>query len=141
MNGLTETTTIDVAVVGAGIVGLASAFRLLEAGRRVTLIERKGIAEGASFGNAGAFAFSDVLPMASKGMLRKVPGWLADPLGPLAIPPAYLPTILPWLLRYWRAGWKDRYEGSLAAQSSLMALARSEWASLAATAGIAHMVR
>jgi D-amino-acid dehydrogenase len=74
-------------------------------------------------------------------MLRKVPGWLADPLGPLAIPPAYLPTILPWLLRYWRAGWKDRYEGSLAAQSSLMALARSEWASLAATAGIAHMVR
>jgi D-amino-acid dehydrogenase len=138
---LVETTTIDVAIIGAGIVGLASAFRLLEAGRRVTLIERKGIAEGASFGNAGAFAFSDVLPMASKGMLRKVPGWLADPLGPLAIPPAYLPTIFPWLVRYWRAGWKDRYEGSLAAQSSLMALARSEWASLAAAAGIAHMVR
>jgi D-amino-acid dehydrogenase len=79
--------------------------------------------------------------MASKGMLRKVPGWLADPLGPLAIPPAYLVKILPWLLRYWRAGWPDRFEASLAAQSALMDLARREWASLAAAAGIASMVR
>jgi D-amino-acid dehydrogenase len=138
---LSDTSNIDVAIIGAGIVGLASAFRLIEAGRRVLLIDRQGIAKGASFGNAGAFAFSDVLPMASKGMLRKVPGWLADPLGPLAIPPAYLPKIAPWLLRYWRAGWPDRFEASLAAQSALMDLARREWANLAAAAGIANMVR
>jgi D-amino-acid dehydrogenase len=141
VKGLSETTNIDVAIVGAGIVGLASAFRLIEAGRRVLLVDRQGIAHGASFGNAGAFAFSDVLPMASKGMLKKVPGWLADPLGPLAIPPAYLTKILPWLLRYWRAGWPDRFEASLKAQAALMALARQEWASLAAAAGIADMVR
>ncbi|HEY4201998.1 MAG TPA: FAD-binding oxidoreductase [Devosiaceae bacterium] len=134
-------TNIDVVIVGAGIIGLASAFRLQQAGRRVVLIDRAGIARGASYGNAGAFAFSDVLPMASKGMLRKVPGWLADPLGPLSIPPAYLPTILPWLVRYWRAGWKDRYDGSLAAQSALMELAKSEMANLTKVAGIDAMVR
>jgi D-amino-acid dehydrogenase len=133
--------TVDVAIVGAGIIGLASAFRLQEAGRRVLLIDRDGIAKGASFGNAAAFAFSDVLPLASKGMLGKVPGWLADPLGPLSIPPAYLPRILPWLVRFWRAGWADRRQASIDAQVALMELARSEMASLTKAAGIDHMVR
>ena len=51
-----------------------------------------------------AFAFSDVLPLAHKGMMKNLPRWLADPLGPLAIPPSYLPKLLPWLWRFWRAG-------------------------------------
>ena len=54
---------IDVAIVGAGIVGLATAFKLQEAGRRVVLIDRRGMAEETSRGNAGAFAFSDVIPL------------------------------------------------------------------------------
>lgn len=128
-------------IVGAGIIGLATAFRLLEAGRAVTVIDRRGIAEEASKANAGALAFSDILPLATRGMLRKVPGWLADPLGPLAIRPAYLPRITPWLIRFWRAGRPDQVVHSIAAQASLMALARSEWASLAGGAGIAGMIR
>ena len=36
--------------------------------------------------------------------MRSLPKWLLDPLGPLSIPPAYLPKLLPWLLRFWRAG-------------------------------------
>lgn len=138
---MNDTGDIDVAIIGAGIIGLASAFRLQQQGRRVVLIDRAGMARGASFGNAGAFAFSDVLPLAAKGMLAKVPGWLLDPLGPLAIPPAYLPRILPWLIRFWRAGWADRRETSLATQAGLMALARAEMAGLTRDAGIDHMVR
>ncbi len=72
----------EVAIVGAGIVGLATAHHLLEEGWRVRLIERGGIAEGASLGNAGALAFTDVLPLASPGILRKAPRWMLDPLGP-----------------------------------------------------------
>lgn len=136
-----QSGTVDVAIVGAGIIGLASAFRLIEAGRRVLVIERAGVAQGASYGNAAAFAFSDVLPLATKGMLGKVPGWLADPLGPLSIPPAYLPRILPWLVRFWRAGWSDRRQASIDAQVALMELARAEMASLTKAAGIERMVR
>lgn len=132
---------IDVAVIGAGIVGLAAAFKLIEAGRSVTLIDRKGIAEETSRGNAGGLAFSDVLPLATSGVLRKLPRWLSDPLGPLTIPPAYLPQIMPWLLRFWRAGWSDRVRGSIIAQGALMRLAAAEMQSLVASAGIAHMVR
>ncbi len=132
--------TVDVAIVGAGIIGLAVAYHLVRAGRRVTLIDRQGVALGASFGNAGAFAFSDVLPMATSGVLKKLPRWLLDPLGPLTIPPAYLPTILPWLLKFWRAGWSDRTAAGIAAQSGLMRLAASEMAALVVGAGIADMV-
>ena len=93
---MSETTHIDVAIVGAGIIGICTAFKLQEAGRNVVLIDRKGIAEETSRGNAGAFAFSDVIPLATSGVLGKLPRWLSDPLGPLTIPPAYLPRITPW---------------------------------------------
>ncbi|HEV7276487.1 MAG TPA: FAD-binding oxidoreductase [Devosiaceae bacterium] len=132
--------SVDVAIVGAGIIGLATAVALLDAGRRVLLIDPDGIARGTSSGNAGGLAYSDILPLASKGMLSKVPGWLADPLGPLSIPPSYLPRIAPWLLRFWRAGLADRREAAIAAQAALMQLASTEMQALIARAGLAGMV-
>ena len=63
--------TADVVVVGAGIVGLSCALLLQRQGRVVLLLDRQGIAAEASRGNAGAYAFSDVLPMASHCVLAK----------------------------------------------------------------------
>ncbi|MFE1600575.1 NAD(P)/FAD-dependent oxidoreductase [Methylobacterium sp. ID0610] len=131
----------DVAVVGAGIVGLACAFHLQRAGWRVRLIERGGVAEGASFGNAGALAFTDVLPLASPGILRKAPGWCLDPLGPLALPPADLPRIAPWLLRFWRASRPDRYRRSLAVQAGLMRVSAAAMEAMVTDAGLAGRLR
>ncbi len=132
---------IDIAVIGGGIVGIAAAAFLAEAGQKVTVIDRTGICEETSSGNAAALAFSDVLPMAHKGMLRNLPKWLADPLGPLAIPPAYLPKLLPWLIRFWRAGASERFEASLAAQAGLMKLAEAEWSGLMQRSGTQTMLR
>ena len=131
----------DVAVIGAGIIGLASAINLQDEDRKVVLIDRDEVAKGASFGNAGAFAFSDVLPLASPGILRRVPKWLIDPLGPLTIRPSYLPTITPWLMRFWRASWRNRLEASKQAQIALMRLASKQWQSLATATDVARMVR
>ena len=136
-----EASDLDIAVIGGGIVGICVATHLAEAGKSVTIIDRTGICEETSSGNASAFAFSDVLPLAHKGMMRKLPGWLADPLGPLSIPPAYLPTLLPWLWRFWRAGAAENYEASLAAQAGLMQLAESEWMSLMDRSGTKDMLR
>ncbi|MFK8253935.1 NAD(P)/FAD-dependent oxidoreductase [Ancylobacter terrae] len=131
----------EILIVGAGIVGLACAFHLQAEGRRVRLVERGGVAERASFGNAGAFAFTDILPLASPGILRKAPGWLLDPLGPLAIPPAYLPRIAPWLVRFWRASLPDRLEASTRAQASLMRHAARSMMAMVARAGLESHVR
>ncbi|MFU0504895.1 NAD(P)/FAD-dependent oxidoreductase [Pseudaminobacter sp. NGMCC 1.201702] len=139
MNG--ENGKIDIAIVGAGIIGISIAAHLAEAGRHVKVFDRTGICEETSSGNAAAFAFSDVLPLAHKGMLAKVPHWLSDPLGPLSIPPSYLPSLLPWLYRFWRAGQPARYEDALAAQASLMALAEKAWTGLMARSGTRAMLR
>lgn len=131
----------DIAIIGAGIIGICAAAQLAEIGRGVTVFDRTGICEETSSGNAAAFAFSDVLPLAHKGMLRQLPKWLMDPLGPLTIPPGYLPSLLPWLLRFWRAGTFGDYQGAVSAQATLMKFAESEWLSLLDRSGARTMLR
>jgi D-amino-acid dehydrogenase len=138
---MSNDAAIDIAIVGGGIIGICAAAALAEAGRKVTIFDRTGICEETSSGNAAAFAFSDVLPLAHKGMMRQLPKWLADPLGPLSIPPAYLPKLLPWLVRFWRAGAPGKYEASLAAQAGMMKLAEAEWMGLLDRSGTRSMLR
>lgn len=89
-----------VAVVGAGIVGVAAALSVLRDGRDVVLIDRHGPGEGASFGNAGVLARSAVNPVPMPGLAARIPGMLASPSSPLFMRWRRLPGALPWLLRY-----------------------------------------
>ena len=95
-----------VVVIGAGVVGAATAVELLRDGHQVTILEpgEPGGEQSASYGNGTQLNPSSVVPMTAPGIWRKVPGWLADPLGPLAIRWSYLPALLPWLMRFLRAG-------------------------------------
>lgn len=136
-----EAVEADILIVGGGIVGIACAARLAEAGRRVTVIDRTGICEETSSGNAAALAFSDLLPLAHKGMLRNLPGWLMDPLGPLSIPPAYLPKLAPWLVRFLLAGNPRAFDHAVSAQAALMALSEQAWMALMDRAGARDFLR
>ncbi|WP_206455470.1 NAD(P)/FAD-dependent oxidoreductase [Aurantimonas marina] len=131
---------VDVAIVGSGIVGISIAHALVRDGLTVTVVDREGVACGASRGNAGALAYSDVLPLASPGIMRKAPRWLLDPAGPLTIRPAYLLPIAPWLLRFWRASFPAAAARSMAAQVALMKLARSEMQRQVAETSLSHML-
>ncbi|HTC11640.1 MAG TPA: FAD-dependent oxidoreductase [Acetobacteraceae bacterium] len=91
-------------VIGAGVAGLSTALYLQRAGVQVAVIDPLPPAGGASFGNAGLLSPDTAVPIALPGMLRKVPGWLTDPLGPLSVRPSYFPRALPWLLRWIEAG-------------------------------------
>lgn len=132
---------IDVIVVGAGVVGLSAALALRARGQTVTVLDREGPAAGASAGNAGAFAFTDILPLASPGILRKAPKWLLDPLGPLSVPPAYALRIAPWMYRFWRACAPSRVAASTRAQTALMDLSKAELEPFLAATGLLAMLR
>ena len=73
-------------VVGAGIVGLSTAWFLQERGVDVTVVDRTGVAAGASWGNAGWIAPALTLPLNSPGVLRYGLRSLLDPAAPLHIP-------------------------------------------------------
>ncbi len=112
----------ELVIIGAGVIGITTALELQRRGYKVRVLDRKGVASETSAGNAGAFAFPEVEPLATPGIMRKAPKWLLDPLGPLSIPPAYALQIAPWMYRFWRASRRDRYESLLDAQSKLMDL-------------------
>lgn len=99
-----------VVVIGAGVVGVCTASYLQRAGLPVLLLDPFGAGERTSFGNAGCLNASSVVPMAMPGVIGKVPGWLTDPLGPLAIRWSYLPRLAPWLYRFWRASRPHRVQ-------------------------------
>ncbi|MFN3276425.1 MAG: NAD(P)/FAD-dependent oxidoreductase [Paracoccus sp. (in: a-proteobacteria)] len=130
----------DVIVIGAGVIGLSSALALQARGMQVTVLDREGPAAGASAGNAGAFAFADILPLASPGLLRKAPRWLLDPLGPLSVPPRYALRIAPWMFRFWRACQPGRVARSTTAQTLLMDLSRAELEPFLHATGTHHML-
>lgn len=93
----------EIAVIGAGIVGLSAAFYLRERGRRVTLIDPDPHGDKASFGNAASFAVSECVPAGLPGLWKKIPKWLLDPCGPLFIRPSYAPRLLSWFHAFHRA--------------------------------------
>jgi D-amino-acid dehydrogenase len=51
---------------------------------------------------------SSVTPVSMPGVVRNVPRWLLDPLGPLSLRWSYLPAIAPWLVRFIRAGTPEK---------------------------------
>ena len=87
-------------VVGAGIVGAASAIWLRRAGHDVTLIDRGEPGMGASYGNGCILAACSVVPVTGPGLILKGPKYLADPNFPLFLRWSYLPKLAPWLIRY-----------------------------------------
>ncbi|MEF7616714.1 FAD-dependent oxidoreductase [Aquincola sp. MAHUQ-54] len=130
-------------VIGAGAVGCATAIEALRAGLRVTIVEpaTAGGPHATSYGNAGWLSSHSVVPPALPGAWRKVPGWLADPMGPLAVRWRYLPKALPWLLRYLASGWTEaRVQRTADALRTMLSDAPALHRQLATEAGVPQLI-
>jgi len=105
-----------IVVIGAGIIGACTALKLQREGHSVTLVDRDEPGLGSSFGNAGAISPAACVPMALPGMLSKVPKWLFDPMGPLAVRRAYALKVAPWLVKWVQASKPDVVRGERCAE-------------------------
>jgi D-amino-acid dehydrogenase len=130
-------------VIGAGIVGACTALELLKAGHQVTILEpgQPGGEQAASYGNGCWLSPMSVIPPATPGLWKKVPGFLADPLGPLAIRWSYFPKVLPWLVRYLASGWTEaRVLRTAVALRALLQGSPTLHAALAEEAGVGQLI-
>ena len=116
-------------IVGAGLIGLCTAFELCRAGFEVTVVDRGAAGSGASRGNAGEITPLSVLPLAGPGMIREMIGGVLSRSGPLSISPASLPALMPFGAGFARACLRS---GVVRGTEALVRLARGVLASFEA---------
>ncbi|MCB1997535.1 MAG: D-amino acid dehydrogenase [Burkholderiaceae bacterium] len=93
-----------IAIIGAGIIGVTTAYELAADGHSVSVFERgSAVADGTSFANAGVIAPGYVTPWAAPGMAWKVLRQMAGRHAAVRVAPSSLWRDAPWLWRWWRA--------------------------------------
>jgi D-amino-acid dehydrogenase len=101
---------MKIAVIGAGVIGVTTAYELAADGHQVSLFERRGAAaEEGSFANAGIVAPGYVTPWAAPGMPRKVLAQMFSRHAAMRLGPGLGVDELQWLWRFWRACRLDTY--------------------------------
>ncbi len=108
-----DSTPSSVAVVGAGMVGLATAWHLQKRGVEVTVWDRDGVAAGASWGNAGWLTPTIATPLPEPAVLRYGARAVLSPASPVYVPPTTDPLLLTFLARFVLHSTMRRWERSM----------------------------
>lgn len=123
MTKIASTTpeTSDILIIGGGVIGVCSAYYLLEAGFTVSLVEKDQINAGSTHGNAGLIIPSDSLPVPGPGVLTQGLRWLLDASSPFYIKPTLDPRMLRWLWDFQNACKEEVWEASIPILTDLSA--------------------
>lgn len=97
-----NTSKGSVTIIGAGIIGLCSAYYLHKAGFKVTLLEQGDLINNCSSGNAGMIVPSHFVPLAAPGMIKKGIKWMFDSKSPFYVKPSLNPALISWGLKFWK---------------------------------------
>jgi len=133
--------TKKITIIGAGIVGVATAAYLRRDGHDVTIVDMRPPGEYCSFGNAGILSPGSCVPLATPGIHWKVPGYLADPMGPLTIRWGHLPKAVPWLVRFLAASSPQRVGKIADALRPLLKQTFEAYDPLVKHAGVTDLIR
>ncbi len=131
----------SVAIVGAGVVGAATALALAAQGDLVTVFDHGDVGAGTSSGNAGGIVTGAVTPTATPGVLRSIPSYVFDRNGAAVLRPSYFLTVLPWLVRFIAAGRPARVASIASALAPLVCNAMQAHLALADLSGSRALIR
>ena len=118
---------MKICVLGAGVIGLTTAWCLAEAGHDVVIVDRHALtAKEASAANGAQLSYAFVAPLASPATLKKLPSLLLSPNSPMRIRAGLDPALISWGARFLFACRPTAVRETVAAQLALAALSRSE---------------
>ncbi|ANM29549.1 hypothetical protein ABI59_08075 [Acidobacteria bacterium Mor1] len=120
MAGSAARKSADVLVIGAGVIGLSTAYFLARSGAAVTLLERGQPGRETSKGNCGLITPSHADPLTQPSSLKAAAGALFDAGAPLRIAPTLSPSRIGWLLGFARRCTEGHRAKAARARSALL---------------------
>jgi D-amino-acid dehydrogenase len=132
---------VDCIVLGAGIVGVATALHLQRAGRQTILVDRRGPGEETSFGNATLIERSSVYPYMFPTSWRDLLSYAFNRKAEANYHLSHVFKLAPWLYQYWRQSTPENTLKIAAAHLPLIENCLKEHEVLAAEAGASHLLR
>jgi D-amino-acid dehydrogenase len=141
VSGEEDHMTRRVGVIGAGMLGLATAWYLQEPGAEVTVLDRRGVAAGASWGNAGWITPALVSPLADPKLLRYGLAAVVKPSSPVYVPLRPDLGLLGFLARFTRNCTAGRFRAGLDALAGLSRGAAAAFDALTDGAAAGEAVR
>ncbi len=124
-----------VIVIGAGIIGLSSAYYLQQSGWEVTVLEKGDLSDNCSFGNAGMLVPSHFVPLAAPGMLEKGIKWMFDSKSPFYVRPSLNFDLVGWGLKFMKSANKQQAEKAAVPLRDISLLSKELYTDLTAEIG------
>lgn len=93
----------DILIVGAGVIGVCTAYELSKLGQTVTLVDQGDVCAGSSYGNAGLIVPSHCVPLSEPGIVKQGLNWMLDPESPFYIKPRLDRDLMSWLWKFNRS--------------------------------------
>jgi len=104
---------MKITIIGAGIIGLSSAYYLNEAGFEVEVVDKSDLSEGCSFGNAGMIVPSHFIPLATPGIITKGIRWMFNAKSPFYIKPRISLELGQWLWQFYKSCTPKKVEAAI----------------------------
>ena len=117
-------------IIGAGIVGLSSAYYLQQSGWEVTILEKGDLSDNCSFGNAGMIVPSHFVPLAAPGMIEKGIKWMFDSKSPFYVRPSLNFDLAGWGLKFMKSANKEKAERAAVPLRDISLLSKDLYAGL-----------
>jgi D-amino-acid dehydrogenase len=116
---------MKVTVIGAGVIGLCSAYYLQKEGFEVTVIEKGNLTDGCSFGNMGYVSPSHFIPLATPGIISQGAKWMMSSSSPFYIKPRFNKDLVNWGLQFWKKANAKQVEESAPHLNNLLQLSKA----------------
>src|SRR6185503_17377819 len=90
----------NIIIIGGGIIGLSSAYYLLQQGHQITIIDKTDMLDGCSYGNAGYVSPSHFVPLASPGIVKQGFKWMTNSKSPFYVQPRLSKSLVNWGMKF-----------------------------------------